>query len=711
MGIGKHTALLCGVALTALASSFGTASGQDTILDPITIFGEKVERGYLETPTSVGVVTDKEIEDYAVTDVVDSFDRLANVRMLDSSGGNDLFSIRGLNGDGAAEVSNIVPLISTIIDGALQNNEGSRRGFRSTWDLEQIEVLRGPQSSLYGRAALAGALVLESKDPTYEWEGALRGDIGQFDREGGAFMLSGPIFEDQLAFRISGESRFEKNDINFIDPANAFFGEDEYENYRAKLLWEPSSFDGLRALFTFNHAVDSPDTATVSGPNFTARNFAGLSIASEDREVTVDNYIADVSYEFNEAYVLRSITAHIDTDLDISSLPSSVGLFERQDNRIGDDLTQEVRLEIDDEQGMGLSGVVGGFFGRFDQDTTTSLFADSGLAFGGPPSGFLIPIQVGTLISEIDTTAFYADLRYKIFDNVSIIGGIRYQRDEVRNAANIVSALGPSIFDIEAEFDVWLPKYGVLYEIDEMQTISFIGSRGYRSGFTAVENGVQNTIDPEFVWTHEIAYRYVSDDQATSFGINVFLNEYEDQQVSVLDPMGPFPGATITQNAGSSRSYGAEIEGRHNFGNGLDIFGSVGLLQTEFVDFSAATCVITCDGNEFPEAPQVTASIGGIYRHNNGFFVSADASFTGSYFTGSDINNNFEIASFTVVNAKAGFENENFSASVFVKNLFDEEYLTSFTQNAFLDTNTMMPLDGAGIGDSRQIGVEVIGRF
>lgn len=673
-----------------------------TVLDRIIISGEKLDRDYLDTPTSVGVVTDEDIEVYEVQDVVDSFNRLANVRMLDSSGGDDLFSIRGLNGDGAAEVSNIVPLISTIIDGAVQNNEGSRRGFRSTWDLEQIEVLRGPQSSLYGRAALAGALVLESKDPTFFWEGAIEGEIGNFDKEGGAFVLSGPILEDQLAFRVSGESQKSTNNITYTDPANSFFGEDEYENYRVKLLWEPAEIDGLSALYTFNRAIDATGSDIVSGPDFHARVFSGNSFTSEFREIEVDNHIANVSFDFSDKYTVRSITSFIDTDLDISSLPGSAPSYQRQDNRVGDDFTQEFRLEIAEDEAP-LSGIIGGFYGDFNQDTATSIQADSGLAGGGPPSGFIVPLQVGTITSEIETTAIYADLRYRLSEQWSLIGGLRYQEDEVRSTSNINSIFGPTASDVSADFDVWLPKYGIIYELGDMQTISFTGSRGYRSGFTTVENGVQNTIDPEFVWSHEIAYRYVSEDQNTSFGINVFHNDFQDQQVSTLVAGSGF--LTETTNAGSSRSYGAEIEGRHDFENGLEIFGSLGLLETEFVDFNVAACAITCNGNEFPEAPNVTLAFGGKYSFDNGVYISADSSYTGSYYTGSDINNVNEIDGFFVANAAIGFETENLKASAYVKNLFDEEYETSITPGMTPAATT------ATIGDGRTYGVTLRAKF
>ncbi|MEM6934401.1 MAG: TonB-dependent receptor, partial [Pseudomonadota bacterium] len=176
-------------------------SSSESVLDPIVVLGGKIERSLLETPNSVGVVTSEDLEDFVIVDTFDSFNILANVRRLNAGGGNDAFQIRGLSADGISDIANSQPLVSLIIDGATQNSEGLRRGARSTWDLEQIEVLRGPQSGLYGRAALAGAVVLTSKDPTYFYEGALRGEAGTLDTLGGSFMISGPIVEDQVAIR------------------------------------------------------------------------------------------------------------------------------------------------------------------------------------------------------------------------------------------------------------------------------------------------------------------------------------------------------------------------------------------------------------------------------------------------------------------------------------------------------------------------------
>ncbi|MEM9371966.1 MAG: TonB-dependent receptor, partial [Pseudomonadota bacterium] len=378
-------------------------SSSESVLDPIVVLGGKIERSLLETPNSVGVVTSEDLEDFVIVDTFDSFNILANVRRLNAGGGNDAFQIRGLSADGISDIANSQPLVSLIIDGATQNSEGLRRGARSTWDLEQIEVLRGPQSGLYGRAALAGAVVLTSKDPTYFYEGALRGEAGTLDTLGGSFMISGPIVEDQVAIRFSGDIQQGSKDISFTDPVNGFFGDDEFRNFRGKLLIEPAEIPDLRMLFTFNSAFDQTATTAVSGPNFFDRVFDESGVASEGREAKVNNYIANISYDLSDTMTLRSISSLIDTDLEIFSAPGAT-LFFRDDLRDGRDITQEIVLEIDDQNGSGLSGVIGAFYGDFNSTTDTNIQVDLGQGF--------FPIQSGTSASETDSIAVYTDLRY-----------------------------------------------------------------------------------------------------------------------------------------------------------------------------------------------------------------------------------------------------------------------------------------------------------
>jgi iron complex outermembrane receptor protein len=713
--VGEFTAkealakLLEGSGVSQRFTGEGTASlrvaqeGGVTELEGIVVTGEKIDRPYLDTFTSVGVATNEDIKNYHLDDLGDTFNQMANVRSFSSNRGNNGFQIRGVNADGVTQPANSAPLISVIIDGATQNVEGTKRGARGTWDVKQVEVLRGPQSTLYGRTALAGAVVIETNDPTYTPEMEAKGVIGDQERRDGAFMISGPIIDNQVAFRIAGEWRDQVKDITFADPANEELGEDTYRNLRGKILIEPKDVAGLSALLTFSHTFDNPSANAVTGPDFFARRFDGTSIGTEFREVTSNNYISNVAYGLADGYKIRSLSSYIDTDLELSSPPSTASLFSRDDLRDGEDFTQDLRLEIDDKA-RGLSGVIGLFYGSFNTDTDTSILADAGIIGGGAPIGVIVPLQVGTFTNETETKAIYADMRYKFYGGWSVIGGARYQMDTVHNTADTVGFLGNS-FDLEAEFNVILPKYGLAYDIDDTQTVALTATRGYRQGFSEVllsPGGGVNEVAPEFVWTYELAYRKTTADKRLTYGVNVFYNKYTDQQITITDPI--LDPLANTFNAGESESYGAEIEARYDFGNGLTVFGAVGLLKTEFKDFDDAACIGgTCTGNEFPEAPNLTFSFGGTYKHASGFFASASANYTGDYYTASDVNNLsvFEIENRFLVNAKIGYEYESMTISAFADNIFDEQYLTGISTTS----------DEAYIGDGRVVGVELRAKF
>lgn len=664
-------------------------------LQPIYISGERTQRTYLETFTSVGVATQYDIETYKFGELEDVFSSMANVRANPTNGGNNGFQIRGLNADGVTQPANSAGLISVIIDGVSQSAEGLKRGTRGLWDVKQVEVLRGPQSTLQGRNALAGAVIIETNDPTYEVEVGAKLLVGSLGQKEGGFVVSGPIIEGQLAFRVSGEFQEHTKETTFVDVGNEPLGEDRYRSLRAKVLFEPSILPDLSVLISASHVYDQPATNTVDGPNFSDRIYAGGATYTEFRRMEVDNYAAHISYDVTDDITLHSISAINKTDLRLQSAPASTVFF-RDDSRQDNDFTQDIYVEVK-PSGKGLSGVFGLFYGNFEQEI------ESSIDIVHPLYGLLV-YQNGTFLRETETKAAYADLRYRFNDWVSLLAGGRVQSDKVHNRIDIVSDVnGPTFNDGTAEFEVFLPKGGVAFDLTDTQTIALTVSRGYRQGFTAVKAGTTSTInkvDPEFQWTYEAAYRDEQFDGLT-FGVNVFYNQYTNQQVAILDPI--LAPLTNTLNVAESTSYGAEIEGRYKLNESWQFFGSLGLLKTEFGKFEDAACNGgSCEGNEYPEAPSITAALGGVYRQDNGLFVSANANYTGDYYSLGSINNeaSLEVEHRVIANMRVGYDIGSWSASVYADNLFDKDYFTSIASTT-----------SATIGDGRTVGFELQAHF
>lgn len=659
-------------------------------LEHVLVYGNKIQRSYLETFNSVGVLTEEDLRAYDIADTSAAYLRMANVRAFTQGAGSKSISIRGLNADGITQPANSAALISVVIDGVTQSAEGLKRGSRGLWDVNQLEVHRGPKSTTQGRNALAGAVIIKTNDPSFDPQYNFRIIAGELDRREFAAALSGPIIDDVLAYRVSAEYAEKTSDIDFAYKDNERFGEDEYHNIRGKLLYSPESMEQLQVLLTVSDVFDSPASSPVTGPDFFKREFASDSAFAEFREMDASNYSADISYRLTDDTVLRSTTSYYASDLAISSPANSESFF-RDDHREDGDLTQEFRVEMHNDT-LGLSGVAGVFYGDFEQDTRSAI-RYSGLI-----------IQDGTFNNHTETWAAYVDLRYALGAALDLMFGGRYQKDSIGQAADYYSGIRGSdnVYDQKTNLDVFLPSIGLSYALTERQTLGITARKGYRQGFAEVSLGSQEAlvdVDPEYVWSYDLAYRVLSADGRLQLGANLFYNDYRDQQVPVVNEEY-FP-LVNTLNAGDSTAYGLELESQYAFDNGIFLYSALGLVKTELGEFNSTDCAVgDCEGNSYSEAPELTASIGGEYKHQSGLFVSVAGSYTGSYFRNIDNSDDLKVDSYYLLNASLGYDFERFSVRVHGNNLFNEKYLTGSPSP-----------EQAYIGDERNVSLEISADF
>ncbi|MGU3493069.1 TonB-dependent receptor domain-containing protein [Xanthobacteraceae bacterium A53D] len=676
-------------------------------LDTVSVSGEKLTRDLANVYSSVGVVTGQQFFDFAIEDLSGGLNKLANTRVSGSNRGDSGIVIRGLSSEGLNQATNASPAIALIVDGASQNAEGIRRGNRGTWDVANVEVFRGPQSTLQGRNAMGGAVIVNTKNPTWHWEGAAEFDYMGSSNSGfqrsGAFMLSGPLVENQVAFRVAGQYLDGNRGIAFANPLNGALDDDSLSTIRAKVLITPAQLEGFEALITVSHNSDKPGFPVASGPNFFDRRFNGGVSAAELRYTDVTSVIADLSQQLGDGIKLRSVTAYTETSADISSLPGST-LYLRDDLRAGKDFTTDFRLEF--QEGIRpLSGVIGINYGQFSNKP------NSEISVAEPSFGIFDPILYQELEGDnlITSMAAYADLRYALTDRWSLLFGGRLGYEKVANKAdgrtlNLFETIMTGIpsyestsYDADVDYLVALPKIGIAYEIDTKQTIALTLSEGFRAGFTALDgSGNVYKVNPEKLWAYEAAYRSKWLDDRLEFNANAFYYQYSDLQTNVDDPvLGP--PQTITANVGRAHAYGGELELRARVTQEFTAFASLGLLKTVFD--TAVPAVGIEVGGEFPEAPTVTFNVGGIYRHASGFFASADLAFTDNYYSNTNVSNAWdeEVSSFTLVNAAIGYEAKNWSMTLFAKNIFDEQYLTGISVSGSSSSAT--------VGDGRVLGV------
>ena len=202
----KGTRLMIRLTLSASIAALATcgALAQDAPelearQDTVIVTGQKIDRSLQDTPESVAVVTQLDIQTQNINDLADAISRTANIATRFDDRG---FSIRGISNENVSGAG-FSDLATIYVDGAPISRDAVRGGPLNIWDIEQIEFLRGPQSTLQGRNALAGAIVINTAEPTYDWQGRARAVVSSSEEEqrfGAAF--GGPIVDDQVAFRL-----------------------------------------------------------------------------------------------------------------------------------------------------------------------------------------------------------------------------------------------------------------------------------------------------------------------------------------------------------------------------------------------------------------------------------------------------------------------------------------------------------------------------
>ena len=653
------------------------------LLDPLVVQGQLQIRTLQDTPESVAIQTGEELERRGDFNLYDAIERIPNVSQTSQERG---FSIRGIDsrGPGGGRGALASPLVSTQVDGVALTTVGAFDGPYSSWDLQQVEVLRGPQSTQQGRNALAGAIVLRSNDPTYDLELRSRGEAGSRATLGGAVMANVPLIEDRLALRFSAD-RLQTD--GFVD--NPTRNEDDYDareqtTLRGKLRIDPT--DDLEIIASFSQTDNSRGSNFIEEAFFPDDRF-NLSNLKADEDSLHRNSGLRLTWRIDEAFSLESETNYYTLDnelfLDGNRPPADdQGFSDRGvDNTV---FEQDLRLRYEGED---LSGVFGLFYTQIEED----LFQIS----RDPASNFIDPAPPGVFVmaetdsqNEVENFAVFGEADIGVdwlLDGLTLTLGGRYDRETFDNETRTVATLDPDVpsplplpnnrTESDTSFSAFLPKIGLTYDWTPDIATSFTVQRGYRAGGAQVNGVTQqvNEFDPEFTWNYEFALRSQFFDRRLTANANLFFTDWTDQQVQVRGPSGNSNDFDIV-NAGESRLYGAEASLEALVTPNLDVFGSIGLVQTEFLDFERGGQDFS--GNEFQSAPEVTAAFGATYFFDNGLSVGADASYTGVSFV--DANNDSAARSDArfLVNTQITYDHDRWNAGFFVRNLFDNDYAT-----------------------------------
>ena len=596
------------------------AENNTITLDEITVVGEKFERNQSTTGSSTSVVTTDQLKREA--NLLSATQLLKrDVNISDTGLGNDLPTVRGVDGSGPAVgavafFAGSRPRLNMQIDGRTSSYNELAFGTKSLWDMKQVEIYRGAQSYAQGRNAIAGAVVMTSNDPTQEWEGAAKLNMGNHRLAQTAALISGPVVKDELAFRLSVDHQQRETavDLPHYDPVGnpRWF---KATNTRAKLLWTPSALPDLYSRLTFNHLnARAPQSETELQPN--SPRYTPERPVFQTRSAST---IWDIGYQLSDRWKWENklVYTHFIHDRKTTSPfntalpPNRRGVPARVD---GNEFQIEPIVKYESEKYRGLFGL---FYFNAKQDESVTML-----------NGRIARTPITTNFNDkTKTKAAFGEITFTPDIPFELTLSARYEQEHHQRKGK------SAMFSInrDKKYNVFLPKADIAWKINDAQRLGFKVGKGYNPGSAGVTFGVPYTsyeYDAEYVWNYELYHRWTSADKRLRINSNLFYNDYKDMQL----PFTLGPNSIVIRNADKVITYGAEINTEWQATEKLALNAGIGMLKTDIKRYPNSGI----EGNKLARAPSFSGKLGANYRLLDHLEIGTNYSYNSSYYSTAD---------------------------------------------------------------------------
>jgi iron complex outermembrane receptor protein len=678
---------------------------KSVVLENISVTANKIEEDVTDVPQSITVLDEYIIEEKGIKNIPDVIKEIPN--MFHTPNHGNAINFRGLN---TSMFTSNNPVV-IYIDGVPYSHA---YGFdASLANVERVEVLRGPQGTLYGKDAIGAVINVVTKEPTNDFQGKVGAEYGRFNYVEGLLNVSGPVVKNKLYFGING--KYEQDD-GWIE--NDYPGMDDDANrgndrrIGAYLLFRPT--DRLKAKinvsndYTRQYWSDGyglPGGSDIS--DFDRDDAEKVSFDENTVEKTESNAQSlNLSYDF-DALTLTSTTTHRKLteegvfDADFGDNPLFDGLIMFGDNET-DTWTQELRLASNNTEGFRW---VGGVY--FDiEEHEQGPYGQQFPYFDPDTFAFLGNYEMNAESrSDSDTWAVFGQAMVPLGAGFELTLGGRYQRIKKEIDLDMyflpVGVSGPPSFELEDEktWTAFLPKAALSCRITDAWTVYFSWSKGYMPGgfnyFAAEGTADDNSFEPQKSTNYELGVKGSFD--RLRLAASIFRMDIKD--IHIWKSVGAM---YLTDNAKKAHSQGVEIEMTYLPFNSLELTLAAGFIDAEYDDYDAG--VVRFDGEKIEQTPAHTVRLGIAYNHPWGFYARADVRNQGRTYYYNDGNQDFgKEGSFTVVDLRAGYRFKGWDVYAYGDNLTDEEYLNSFKSNTMLATATF--------GEPRTFGVGARYRF
>lgn len=658
-------------------------------LPDLVVTAEKEEINLQSVPYSVSALEGPKVEQYRIWNIREISTIIPNLYSADPGDNRNVTSIRGI------ATTSYDPAVATYIDGVNQFSLDTY--IAPLFDIERIEVLRGPQGTLYGRNAMGGVINIITRAPGSKLSGFAEASIGGLGQHRYSAGVRTPLVKDKLFLGVAG--MYEKSDgyytntfnnTNF-DERNSFTG-NYYLMYNvSRPLSLTLNFkhhahrnNGAFGLSYMEEAMANPYTVNQNAIGKLIDNSVNASLRANYRAGSV-NITSLTSYQSN----LRYYDKPLDGDFSPLDMVTIINDYGKPWNFVKV-FAEELKVSSPERPDKNINWTVGTYM--FLQDNpvkqTTRFGEDAGL-MGIDDKNFS---QINTAEGINKGIAFYGQITWKMLERLSFTGGIRYDYEKRKQSVKGEYQHDPDpnpIFETvpdttaTANFAALSPKASLQLDITDNSAIYASYSRGFRTGgLTQLSSDPSQpplfAYDPEFSNNFEIGSKNVLWQNKVQLNVSLFHISVTDAQVPTL----VLPDAiTIIRNTGELTSMGVEAELSVTPLRGLSIDYNLGLTNSEYqkLEVSQSGEAVNLEGNKQIFTPSSTSRLVVQYTYKpKGSLIQAflrgEAAAVGETFF--DLANNIRQAPYTLLHARAGVARKNIELSAWGRNIGDKQYIS-----------------------------------
>jgi iron complex outermembrane receptor protein len=613
------------VAMLVAATVSPTALSQQrdgiVALEEVIVTARKREESIQDVPISVTSIG-KELQEASIRRLDDIQGLAPNLYMRNNSRAGVALSIRGVSYQETDKSYD--PAIGVIMDGMyLGTSAGS---LLQNFDTERIEVLRGPQGTLFGKNTVGGVINIIRGEVTQEWGADLSVTLGEDGREDYKAVVNIPVIEDKLGVKVFG---FDINSDGYIENTtlNKDVGGDDLQNYGFATLWDAT--DNFSVKLHYQHDKDKTDsgawanlnqpedlTCVLDGALWTGGCESTDPGSDEDHvssdrrntnDTDIDTYIATINWDL-DSFLITSITAYRDQDEhNLSAFDSSpANLLYLDYYNDWEQTSQELRLtsQFSDK----IEFVAGAYYWdvsyeqRWDVGELNYVLDLIGAVPANPP-GSLTPTSLNHNGQDQDTTSYAGFISgdYHVNDQWTITAGLRYTYEEKDFSGADGAYYDPGagdprpdlpMRDYDDDWDHWSPKIGFSYNYNDDVMVFGSFTEGFKSGgFIGRQANFPDSFDPSYdpetVENWELGMKSTWMDGRMIFNPTVFYSTYDDKQEDILVPIDLSNVASIVANASTLDIYGLELELQFQVTDAWNISANYGYLNSDYDSYVA----------------------------------------------------------------------------------------------------------------------------